>query len=52
MKKWEEFFEEFKDYSVIAIFYEGRKDFTLEELYEAIKNRLADESVEAREDAR
>lgn len=52
MKKCEEFFKKFEEYSILAFFYEGRKGFTLEELYQSIKERLADESVKAEEDAR
>lgn len=52
VKKCEEFFKKFEEYSILAFFYEGRKGFTLEELYQSIKERLADESVKAEEDAR
>ena len=37
---WEEFFERHRDYTVMAGFYECRRDFSLEELYQAFKARL------------
>lgn len=40
---WADFFERHRDYTVMAGFYECRLDFSLEELYQAFKARLAHE---------
>lgn len=40
---WEKFFKEHKDYTVMAGFYENRRDFSLEDLYQAFKARLRQE---------
>lgn len=37
---WEKFFKEHEDYTVAAGFYENRRDFSLEDLYQAFKARL------------
>jgi hypothetical protein len=37
---WATFFSEHEDYHVEAYFYENRRPFTLEELYQAFKARL------------
>lgn len=37
---WSEFFERHRDYTVMAGFYECRRDFSLEELYQAFKARM------------
>ena len=39
MNDYERFFKRFEDYSIIAIFYENRQGFGIEELYQAFKLR-------------
>lgn len=36
----DDFFKRHEDYMVMASFYEGRRDFSVEELYQAFKGRL------------
>jgi len=38
--EWEAFFKEHEDYTVASGFYENRRHFTLEQLYQAFKARL------------
>ena len=40
---WAEFFKRHEDYTVLASFYECRRDFSLEELYQMFKARLEHE---------
>ena len=47
MTEWGEFFDEHADYTVRTGFYESRGHFTLEELYQAFKARLAFEQSES-----
>jgi hypothetical protein len=46
-KTWQEFFDEHADYTVASGFYENRRHFSLEELYQAFKERAAYEAAEA-----
>ena len=43
MSEWEEFFEKHRDYTIQAGFFECRRDFSMEELYQAFKARLVAE---------
>lgn len=43
MSNWQEFFEKHRDYSVLASFYECKRDFSLEDLYQAFKARLRED---------
>ena len=43
--EWEPFFAEHGEYLVEVFFYENRGKFTVEELFQAIKERLKDEIV-------
>ena len=45
MMDWDKFFKEHKDYTVLSSFYENRRDFSLEELYQAFKERIKAEMV-------
>lgn len=47
MADWQDFFEKHRDYTVQASFYECRRDFSMEDLYQAFKSRLLTELVEA-----
>ena len=44
-ENWAKFFEEHEDYTVDSRYYENRRAFTLEELYQAFKARLKDETM-------
>lgn len=37
---WAAFFKEHEDYTVAAGFYENRRDFSVEQLYQAFKARM------------
>ena len=43
--EWEPFFKDNGEYVITVRFYEGSGAFTVEELYQAIKERLKDELV-------
>ena len=43
MTEWGEFFDEHADYTVASGFYENRRHFSLEQLYQAFKARLMHE---------
>ena len=42
---YHQFFKDHEDYCITAQFYECNRSFTLDELYEAFKDRLTDELV-------
>lgn len=45
MSDQSKFFDSLTDYRLVARFYAGERDFTVEELYQAFKARLAEESA-------
>lgn len=46
MSDWEEFFDRFGDYVFTVGFYESKQSLSVEELYQAFKERLAAEQKE------
>lgn len=50
MASWWEFFDKNEDFVLKVRYYENSREFTLEELYQAFKARLAEESTEAPDD--
>jgi len=52
MTDYKEFFNRLEDYKVDANFYECGERFSVEDLYQAFKDRLKEEYLEADADAR